>query len=272
MDARWQVWDEPSADWSGGTTVLRSTWDYTLRRDAFLAWVAGLPAVHNSVEVVRWNSDKRYLLELAAAGLPVTPTQLAAPGLSVELPAFGRTDAHEVIVKPSVGAGSRGAGRFRRDEHDEALAHVAALHAAGRTVMMQPYLRGVDVSGETALVAFGGRVAHAVRKGAMLQEGTRHEVIGPSLFTEEDISARTPSPAELEVGRRALDFLAERFGGPLLYARIDLLPTDDGPVIVEVEAVEPSLFFTYAPGSARRWAEQVAGRVVDRQGGVRSSR
>jgi glutathione synthase/RimK-type ligase-like ATP-grasp enzyme len=271
LDARWQVWDDPSADWTGGTTVLRSTWDYTFQRAEFLRWLVGLPAVHNPPAVVRWNSDKRYLLELASAGLPVTPTAVVEPGGA--LPA---TDSADVVVKPSVGAGSRGAGRYPAADLAAIQAHVDQLHAAGRTVLVQPYLDGVDLRGETAVIAFAGEISHAARKGPMLQEHGGHDVIGPSLFIEENITARDVSDAERTVAERALAFLADRFGRALLYTRIDLLPGRDGPVIVEVEAVEPSLFFgcsdtaTGSSGAAlARFAAAVARTVGGGVHGVR---
>src|SRR5206468_1912891 len=138
-------------------------WDYTLRRPAFLDWVRALPDVRNTAETVLWNSDKLYLCELERAGVPITPTTAFAPG---EQPVFP-TDT-EFVVKPSVGAGSRGAGRFLPDAAAQASEHAATLHAAGRTVLVQPYLSGVDEAGETTLLYFAGAFSHAIRKGPML--------------------------------------------------------------------------------------------------------
>ena len=253
VDRRFAVWNDPAVDWSGALTVLRSTWDYTLHRAEFLDWAAAVPALHNPAEVVLWNSDKVYLHELEDAGVPVTPTQVVPPGAAPKFP-----DDAEFVVKPSVGAGSRGAGRFARCGSAQAAAHAAALHAAGRTVLVQPYLADVDEAGETALIYFGGEFSHAIRKGPMLTADTAHDIDETSgLFIEENISARTPSAAELAVGARAVEFLRARFGGDLLYARIDLLPGPSGPVVVEVELTEPSLFLSYSDGAADRFADAI---------------
>jgi glutathione synthase/RimK-type ligase-like ATP-grasp enzyme len=252
------AWTDPDVDWAAGVVVLRSTWDYTLRRAQFLQWVASVPRLHNPADVVRWNSDKVYLHELELAGVPITPTVVAPPGVGVTFP-----DAPEFVVKPSVGAGSRGAGRFAADAREAAALHAAALHAAGRTVLVQPYLAGVDEAGETALMYFDGRFSHAVRKGALLTADTAHDIAETSgLFVEEDITAREPSPAEIAVGDQVIDVLAHRFGGPLVYARIDLLPGADGPVVLEVELTEPSLFLCYADGAADRLADAIASRAA----------
>ena len=240
VEARWAAWTDPQIGWDDGLVVLRSTWDYTNRRDHFLDWVAGLDRVANGADVVAWNTDKVYLRDLLAAGVPTVPTCFAEPGQAVEFP-----DAAEVVVKPSVGAGSRGVGRFTADRRPAALEHAAALHSAGRTVLVQPYVEAVDVAGETALVYIDGRFSHAVAKGPMLPAGITHPVDGWELYVEERITARTPAPDELEVGAAALQAVRDRFGADQLYARVDLLPTADGPVLVELELTEPSLFLAF---------------------------
>ena len=257
IDASFAVWNDPSVDWSQATTVLRSTWDYTLRRAEFLGWIAAVPALHNPAEIAAWNSDKVYLRELARAGVPITPTTVVRPGSALELPAD-----HEFVVKPSVGAGSRGAGRFLPSARGEAATHAARLHDAGRTVLIQPYLADVDDAGETALMYFDGAFSHAIRKGPMLTGDTAHDISETSgLFLEENITPREPSAAELAVGNQAIAFLVDRFGEAPLYARVDLLPCADGPVVIELELVEPSLFLSYADGAADRFAACVAARA-----------
>jgi hypothetical protein len=257
LDASFAVWDDPAVDWSAGLTVLRSTWDYPLRREEFLDWMRAVPAVVNPAAVVAWNSDKLYLHELERAGIPIPPTAASPPGSAPSFPATG-----EFVVKPSIGAGSRGAGRFSADDAGGAAEHAAALHAAGRTVLVQPYLADVDQVGETALLYADGEFSHAIRKGAMLGAGVSYDLHDSSeLFVEEDIAARAPSLAELDLGTRAIAEVGRRFGAPPVYARVDLLPTPNGPVVVELELVEPSLFLSFADGAAERFAAAIAARL-----------
>jgi hypothetical protein len=241
VEGRWAVWNDASVDWSAGLVVLRSTWDYTADRAAFLAWVDALPRVLNAPDVVHWNTDKTYLADLATAGVPIVATAFAAPG---EAPEFA-AGTDEFVVKPSVGAGSRGAGRFATERLAEARQHVGALHAAGRTAMVQPYLDEVDTAGETSLIYIDGRFSHAIRKGAMLPAGIAHPVHGHDLFVEERIEARDAQPAESAIGTATMAAVHARFGAAPLYARVDLLPTPDGPVLVELELTEPSLFLQH---------------------------
>lgn len=240
VSASWVAWTDPDVDWASGLVVLRSAWDYTNDRDAFLRWITSLPRVANDAAVVHWNTDKVYLGDLAAAGVPTVPTALAPPGAAVAFP-----DGAEFVVKPSVGAGSRGVGRFTPDRVAAAALHVAHLHAAGRTALVQPYLGAVDAAGETALIYVDGEFSHAVRKGPMLPDGVAHPIQGWELYIEEQITPRTPDAAELAVGTAALDAVRSRFGADQLYTRVDLLPSPDGPMVVELELTEPSLFLQY---------------------------
>jgi glutathione synthase/RimK-type ligase-like ATP-grasp enzyme len=236
----WTAWHELPAASADTLTVIRSTWDYTAQRQRFLDWTRGVRRIANDADVVAWNTDKTYLADLAGAGVPTVPTTFAAPGAEIELP-----DADEYVVKPSVGAGSRGAGRFTHQNAAAARAHAATLHAAGRTVMVQPYLAGVDDVGETTLVYFDGRFSHAVRKGAMLPTGTAHAVDAGALFVAKNITACRADAQQIAVGAATLGAVRDRFGADQLYTRVDLLPSPDGPVVIEVELTEPSLFLGY---------------------------
>ena len=158
------------------------------RDDSCLDQARGAPPPRRPHDVVEWNTDKRYLAALTAAGLPVVPTTWFAPGESWTPPATG-----EYVIKPSVGAGSLDTERYGFDEIGQrrrAAAHLARLHAAGRDVMIQPYLSAVDSTGETALLFLGGQYSHAVRKGPML---TEEDSGGYTLYRPEEITLREPT-------------------------------------------------------------------------------
>lgn len=257
-DARPAVWDDPGVDWSAADlVVVRSTWDYVPRREEFLAWgerVAAATALENPPALLRWSTDKAYLEDLRAAGLPVVPSAVLAPGDGDEHPFLDR----EHVVKPTVSAGSKDTLRLGAQEGERSRAHVRALHAGGRTALVQPYLAGVDEDGETAVVVLDGRVHHAVRKGPLLR---RSADVVDGLFAPEEITAREPSAAEVDVARRALDVVRARTGAVPLYARVDLLPSPDGPQLLELELAEPSLFLDAVPGAPAAAAEAVLSRL-----------
>jgi glutathione synthase/RimK-type ligase-like ATP-grasp enzyme len=233
------VWDDPAVDWTAfDLVVVRSTWDYPDRRDDFLAWAESLSYVLNPPEVLRWNTDKRYLESIPDA----VPSVFLEPGAAFQAPDV------PFVVKPSVGAGSIGAARYAAGD-GRAVKHVEHLHAAGKTVMVQPYVEAVDRGGEIALIYIAGEYSHAVRKDALLAPGADP---GSGLYLEETIDAAEPTRGELEVGARALAAVPFEH---LLYARVDLLP---GAAVLEVELTEPSLFIGYAKGAADRFAAAIA--------------
>jgi O-ureido-D-serine cyclo-ligase len=264
-------WDDPDVDWGRyDVAVLRSTWDYVDRLDEFLDWAdrcAGQTRLVNPPAIVRWNIDKHYLVHLAHSGVPVVPTLFVEPGADAqaELSRFlaGGPGAFTVgacgpftqfVVKPSIGAGSRDAARYRREEEGRAAEHLARLLAAGRSVMLQPYLDRVDHHGETAVVYIGGRYSHAIRKGPLLR---LDDGFVSGLFAPEQITPREPDAEERRVAESA--FMACSLDDPL-YARVDLIRDDRGlPVVLELELTEPSLFFLHAPEAAGRFADALLG-------------
>src|SRR3954449_10366035 len=180
-------WADPTVDWAAASTVVvRSTWDYAPRREEFLAWARRgevVTPLHNPAAVLAWNTDKRYLAELAAAGLPVVPTTWASAG--AELPAALGTWDGDVVVKPAVSAGARDTARFAPSEREAAGAFAARILDGGRVVMVQPYLTRLDGEGEPGLVYLDGAFSHAFGMGALLAG----EPLGAGLFAAETITA-----------------------------------------------------------------------------------
>lgn len=251
------VWDA-DLDWSSyDVVVVRSTWDYAERLPEFLAWAdrVGVDTVLlNSADVLRWNTDKRYLADLERTGISIVPTQFLAPG---DGPGHRFEDV-EHVVKPVVSAGSRGTLRLGPAEVERSHAHAASLLDAGRGVMVQPYLHEVDEQGETALLYVDGRFSHAMRKGPLLTPGMS---LTQDLFIQEEMSPRDPSTAERELADATIEAVPAALRSDLLYARVDLLPSPDGPRLLELELAEPSLFLDHHPPAAGALAAAVVRRL-----------
>lgn len=236
LDASVHAWDSRDAPWGEqDLVVLRSTWDYHHRPDAFVRWVeqtARVTRLLNPPPVVAWNAHKGYLLELEARGVPVTPTALLRRGASTTLTAvLGERGWSDVVIKPAVSAGShltlRATGATA-----EATAHLAGLLTA-RDVLVQPYLPAVETSGERAIVCIEGRVSHAVRKSPR--------------FLGDDESVSAALPVADDERRLAERTLAAAGFGPLLYARVDVVRDGDTLRLMELELIEPSLFLLQHP-------------------------
>jgi glutathione synthase/RimK-type ligase-like ATP-grasp enzyme len=214
-DAEPAVWSDPAVDWSAYDAVLiRSVWDYFLRHEEFIAWVDRVPVpMWNPAAVIRWNSEKHYLRELADAGVGTIPTAWE-----------GEVPWDDAIVKPTVAGGSLGLRRARAGEPI----------APGE--MAQPFLPEIE-NGELSLVFFDGDFSHAIRKTPAEGDIRVQPEHGGAVTPAE------PTPEELAIGKRVLDAA----GRDLLYARVDLV--GDG-LLIELEAIEPRFFFEHAPPEA----------------------
>ena len=255
------VWNDASVDWAVfDLVVVRSTWDYTDHREQFVEWaerVESLTRLANCSSVLRWNTDKSYLGELSEAGLAVVPTTFLRAGADPERDPFTVLGTGtDLVVKPTVSAGSKDTARYRPDQRVAASDHVAQLLDHRRDVMLQPYLDTVDESGETGMVFLGGKFSHAFRKGPLLLDGPA-DVDG--LFAVEQIDPRTATTAELDLAHRALAEVSSLTGvDDLLYARVDVLVGPGGePLLLEVELTEPSWFLEQSEGAPARAAAAI---------------
>lgn len=253
------AWEDDTVTWSDyDLVILRSTWNYTKRLSDFLDWAQRVDRVTqllNPLSVVRWNADKRYLAALEKAGIPVVATTYVAPGEDVT----DETLAGHVVVKPTVGAGSSGAALIRDDAY-AARAHVRSLHAQGLVAMIQPHMSHVDTHGETALIYVAGTFSHAARKAAIL---SRTIEWNSDLYADEKIVPATATDAQRQLGDRIVAMLPDLIpgGADIAYARVDLLPSSSGPVVLELELIEPSLFLAVDPDAPARAAAAFLSRV-----------
>lgn len=260
-------WRDPAVDWAGfELAIMRSPWDYAERLPDFLAWldrVSALTSIMNAPEIIRWNLDKRYLAELADRGVRVVESHFCTSIEQVDA-ALALLASERVVVKPSVSAGSRNTGLFdRSDPRARLLAeHIIDI---GKKVMVQPAIDSVAMVGERALVYFDGVFSHALTKGPLLDLGG--ELLG-GVYTEQ-IGATDATAAEILLADTAMRVMAELFlergigvgGATPLYARLDIVETDDGPALLEAELFEPSYFVHTAPGSEHRFVVAVMARL-----------
>lgn len=239
-------WDDPDVDWGAARlVVVRTTWDYTARLDEFLGWardVAGATGLQNPLDVLAWNSHKRYLTDLAGAGVPVVPTVVVPRAATADQREAALASAPgPLVVKPAVGAGGRGAALGGAGE----LADPLAALVEGGDALVQPAVESVRREGEVSLIRLGDRWSHAVRKVPASGGFLVHERHGGRLENH------TPTAPELVVADAAL----ARAPAPVSAARVDLVRLGGGPVVMELELIEPELFLRRDAHAATRLAD-----------------
>lgn len=242
------VWSDRTIDWNGFDGVfVRSVWDYPTRHAAFLDWLRRCPATANPDDVIVWNSDKRYLDDLNRAGVATVPTIFLPPGQPLH------SAPADFVVKPAISGSAADTGRFRSLDHGRggqrsAETLIARLHGQGRTAMVQPYVPGIDLEGETSIIFLAGRYSHAVRRQPLLTaRGERRPVVVADVLST--IRPVAPTTAQVDLADMTLDAVP---GGRdrLSYARVDLIPGSHGPLLLELEVIDCFLFLSHAGSGA----------------------
>jgi glutathione synthase/RimK-type ligase-like ATP-grasp enzyme len=256
-DFAWVRWDDPAVDWAAADLVaVRSTWDYVTRHTEFLEWAASLDQARllNGADVFAWNHDKRYLADLG--DLPAVPTLLADDRASL---AAAVVELGTAVVKPRVGAG--GAGLIVvTDPDDPRLGRPVRSHPDYPEVdgpwVVQPLVESIRTSGEVSVYVLGGRLTQRFDKQP-----------GPGdVRVNEEFGGRVRAVETGEVGglaMRAYDAMAERFGRPMDYLRVDLLQWDGDWVVSELELIEPGLYLDVSPANAGPFADLLEARLRD---------
>jgi glutathione synthase/RimK-type ligase-like ATP-grasp enzyme len=253
-------WDDPAIDWGRFSAVLlRSCWNYHAHIDRFLAWIAQLERdgirLWNGPAVVRWNATKEYLRTLTGGGFVMPDTQLLERGSRHDLRAVvERNGWAAAVVKPTISADGHRTFRtdaLPSDDNQRALDEI--LDASG--AMIQRFVPAIETDGELSLIFFDGRFSHAA---------LRRPAAGDFRVQERFGGTAAPATPPTDLVERAAALLV-RAPEPCLYARIDVVDDGASAVIMEFEAIEPSLYLAHSPAAAdrfaaaiRRWLERPA--------------
>ncbi len=236
-------WDDATVDWARfSAVVVRSTWDYFERYDEFCRWldqVQAVARVFNPPELMRWNSDKRYLRELAARGVRIVPTVFCEPGEPANLASI--VSAHEwsrVVIKPAVSGNayrthlldvSDSAERERGQRLVDDILQSTA-------VLVQPFFPEIKSEGEYSFFFFEGVLSHAIIKRPVPDDYRVQFGYGGTAVAVDAVPL-------YEQARAVLDQLPE----PPTYARIDGVRRGADFFLMEAELIEPYLFLSTAP-------------------------
>ena len=248
--------------------IIRSPWDYMDSdelRQGFLRWLEALAAtgvpVENELQLMLWLMDKRYLLDFAAVGVPIVPTQLIPAGGSFDLEAFVERHAGAVI-KPAVSAAGAGVDFLPDRQTARSFQQEFSGRCQRGAQLVQPFLPGIQTKGEWSLVYLGGGYSHGVNKLPARGQIMVHAERGGSLHFAD------PPAVVRQMGDRAAAVVPQAFANRgegscrmPLYLRIDIIETAAGALLSECEGVEPELFFRARNGSAARFAELIEHRA-----------
>ncbi|WP_145087290.1 ATP-grasp domain-containing protein [Anatilimnocola aggregata] len=249
--------------------IVRSPWDYMdsdEQRKGFLRWLEGLGAtgiaVENELPVMLWLMDKCYLLDFAAVGVPIVPTQLIPVGETLDLEAL--VEQHiAAVIKPAVSAAGAGLEFLPNRQAAQAFQQEFVDRCQRGAQLVQPFLPEIQTNGEWSLVYFGGEYSHGIHKLPARSQIMVHAERGGSLRFAD------PPAVVRELGDRSAAAVPRAFANSgvgscrmPLYLRIDVIETPAGALLSECEGVEPELFFRARFGSAPRFADLIENRSI----------
>jgi glutathione synthase/RimK-type ligase-like ATP-grasp enzyme len=242
LDIHPELWDDPDVHWERyQLAILKAPWDYFDKIDRFYAWLATLERLGvrllNPAPRVRWNADKHYLADVAAAGLPVTPGVFLERGAAADLTHyFGSFDTNRLIVKPCVSGGSKNTFSVRREEAPAVAERLGEL-LQKEAFLVQPYIPQIEEEGEWSLLFFNGRFSHALLKKPVAGDFRVQQHFGGT------IHAATPPAGLLAQAARYVD----QFARGCLYARVDGVRARGAFLLMELEIIEPFLYLLTHP-------------------------
>ena len=250
LNVSFQIWDDPAVDWSRfDLIVLKSPWDYFDKIDTFYAWLDKLERLNvrvlNPVEIVRWNADKRYLLDLQEQGVKVVPTVWLEQGDTFEAgQLFQQLGADKLIIKPAVSGGAKNTFALTLEEAGTKTDALNAL-LQQESFLAQPFLEEIKTKGEWSFLFFNGEYSHTVLKTAKPGDFRVQHFYGGTVHTPE------PPAALLSAAQRIVDKHAKG----CLYARVDGVELDGELALMELELIEPFLFMDMSHGAFQRYYE-----------------
>lgn len=245
-------WRKENIDWNRfDAVIIRSPWDYQDDPEHFMRVLKTIDQstahLENSLNIVQWNLDKRYLQEMQQKGIPVVQTVWKDQLMASEIePFFEYLQSDELIIKPVISANADHTYRIST-EFDTKIAEKIGRVFADRPLMVQPLMENIVSEGEFSLFYFAGNYSHAILKTPQQGDFRVQEEHGGRL------KSVTPEQQLRDLGRRTMQLLPET----PLYARADYVRTSSQNfVLMELELIEPSLYFNMDPNSPKRFAKQ----------------
>lgn len=244
------IWTDPAVRWEAfDLVVLRSCWDYHLDPAGFRRWLAQVERAGarlvNPLPTVRWNLDKVYLQELADRGVPVIPTEMPTAGTSLK-DLMDARGWRSVVVKPRVSGAGHRTIRCSRAEAPHCQPALEGL-LLGPGALVQPFMEEVTQDGELSFIFVGGQFTHAVRKRAAPGDFRVQSIHGGSVA---DLS---PAAGHIADARAVLEAVPH----PWSYARVDGCVVAGRLILMEVELMEPALYFSSSGVATRRFAHEI---------------
>ena len=245
-------WANPDFDWkSSKYAIFRSTWDYFERFDEFFSWIEQTQHKINFIntsEIINWNIDKHYLRDLEIKGINITPTIFIEKNDKITLKQlFNKTKWTEAVIKPVISGAARHTYRLDKNNYSK-YKRVFQYLIKNEGMMFQEFMQDITLKGEISIILIGGKYTHAVRKTAKIDDFRVQDDHGGKV---EKYDANHEEIKFAKECIRKCPFFP-------IYARVDIVYNNSNKLsLIELELIEPELWFRNNPQSAKILAEEI---------------
>lgn len=229
------IWNDKNVDWNSfNVAIVKSPWDYHNHLSEFLNWLHELENLNvkvlNPVEIIQWNSDKKYLKDIAKKGLPVIAAEYLDKGSAFDSRFFDLFNTDQLVVKPCISAGAQNTVIVNKDNLNERIEEIGQLLKA-EDYIVQPFVKEIK-NGEWSFLFFNSQYSHCSLKTPKKDDFRVQHYHGGT------ISYPTPNPLHIEQAGTYLKSLPQS----TLYARVDGVIVNNSFELMELELIEPYLF------------------------------
>ena len=258
LDVKVEIWNDPSVDWASfDCLIFRTVWDYFEYPKEFAAWLDKIESLNirtlNPLSIIQRNQHKFYLKDLQNQGIDIIPTLFIAKNTGLDLSILKEKNWEKAVIKPAISAGSYMTTLFSQDEIPTIEAEYTPI-ALERDLLIQPFMPEIQEMGEISILFFRGQYSHAVLKKPKKDDFRIQSQFGGQYqsFTPESSIIKTA------------ENIVKTFGGELLYARVDGILKEGKFLLMEIELIEPDLYFDYAPEAKKNYLKALESMVLEK--------
>ena len=244
-------WDSISINWDDfDAVIIRSTWDYQQKEKLFFKTLQSIEAstatLYNSLDTVKWNINKRYLLELEKENISIIPTRLYDSfDFDIINQLFSFFNENELIIKPCVSANADDTFILEQNKLGS-LKPVLENTFSQKDFIVQPFIKNIRIEGEYSLIYFGNRLSHVLLKTPKNGDFRVQEEHGGILK-----AINKPESSLIDFGNKVMGTIPYQ----CLFSRVDVVRGSNNYLLMEVELIEPSLYFNMDLKSPQMFAE-----------------
>jgi glutathione synthase/RimK-type ligase-like ATP-grasp enzyme len=258
IDVKVEIWNDPAVNWASyDCLIFRTVWDYFEYPKEFAEWLDKMENQNirtlNPLSIIQRNQHKFYLKDLQNQGIDIIPTVFIPKNTGLNLSFLKENNWEKAVMKPAISAGSYMTTLFSQDEIPTIETEYTPI-ALERDLLVQPFMSEIQTMGELSLLFFKGIYSHAVLKKPKKDDFRIQSQFGGQY------QAFIPDNSIIKTAENII----KTFDGDLLYARVDGILKEGKFLLMELELIEPDLYFDYSPEGKKNYLKALEEMILEK--------